>query len=151
MLKSAKFATDTRLKVFGQTVETDIVAAEKVGVKGTTNYVSARDLAHHLGYQVKYDSKNKIISVGLYPQNGVEIPEDVISKAKRQVKPQLDEFMSKFSARQLDSLNKEMAYYLQLVDGDPSVFSLLLVEDYKTYRDGGESNFDYFWKAIDAE
>jgi len=143
-LESARFASDVKLKVFGNKVESEIVSAKTKGIPGFRNYVSARDLAEYLGYQVSWDEKNKTISVDTYPVNG----EMFDPKNNPEFDKTLTEFLGKFSTRGLDSFQKDLAI-LQKNVKDPVTIALMIVEDYKTYSEGGESSLGYLWTDLD--
>lgn len=148
-LSSAYITDDVKVKVFGQTVETDVIAAQKAGESGYRNYVSAADLARYLGYDVTWDAKTKTVNVELFPQNGNTFTPEEIEKYRAAGKADLDAFMSKFSARQLDSFQKDVATSQQLLTSDPAALILLFVDDYRAYKEGANSELAYMWESLE--
>lgn len=146
-LKSAYITDTVKVKVFGQTVETDVIAAQKEGENSHRYYVSAADLALYLGYNVTWDSKTKSVNVGTY--SGASVDPERVQEVKAKWDQHREDFLSKLSPRQLDSFYKELAVLHQAIDTDPVILMMIAVDDYKGYKEGKESALGYLWESME--
>lgn len=147
-LKSA-YVTDTvKVKVFGQTVETDVIAAQKEGENSHRYYVSAADLAMYLGYYTEWDSKTKTVSIGSFPSYDGPLDDEKLESVRKAIDDHKSYMFGNMSARQIDSLYKELAYLNKASGGDPLFYMLLGIEDYRVYLSGGKSSFGSYWDSL---
>lgn len=144
-INNVRIAQDTKLMVLGNQVKTDIVFGVLDGEKDGKNYVSARDLAESLGYKVDWDSKTKSILVSKEGKVGLN---DKLGESDITLNQLLKEngydINNMYSSGKFNSLKST----LDLFELPDEVLTLLVVDDYKQWLEGGDTLFGDFWNEV---
>lgn len=141
-INNVRIAQDTKLMVLGNQVKTDIVFGVLDGEKDGKNYVSARDLAESLGYKVDWDAKTKSILVSKEGKVGLN---DKLGDSDITYKQLLNESGYDIDKMYSDGTFNEVKEMLDLLDIPDEILTLLVVDDYKGWAEGGDALFADFW------